>query len=322
MYLMLGKVILEPINLTAFSETQSANFAEHPVLKGRPLLQAMGLNLAEKNLEVRLHYQLGKVEQRYQALLSAKNSQQALAFIFGRGKFIGYFVITELNSTTVFTDQYGNVLCREISLKLKEYAGKIKPPKQGVALQKGKDDILGSIIPKDVIKTLNQAKATLKKGVETFQKTMRTLNAVRNTVSVMQNLVHEPQLALAQLPNVVSDLNSALGGIGELVGMQQTFSQLQDGLSVVGEFTQGVAQTHHYLQQTSHIFQSEFNLENLEDLLNLGSNALDNTLETINNLSASVQKMGAFVVLRQDEILSKEIVEQSQLYKPKEIRNG
>lgn len=42
MYFMLGNVAFEPVDLTDFNETHSADYAEHAVLKGKPRLQAMG----------------------------------------------------------------------------------------------------------------------------------------------------------------------------------------------------------------------------------------------------------------------------------------
>lgn len=147
MYLMLGTIALEPIDVTDFSEIQAARFAEHQVLKGKPRLQAMGESLAELNLSVRLHHKIGGVERRYQALLAAKAKQDALALIWGRGKFKGNFVITDIHSNTLFTDKYGNVLCRELTINLKEYVGELKNNLLGAALNIGKGSLLGSILP-------------------------------------------------------------------------------------------------------------------------------------------------------------------------------
>lgn len=82
MYFMLGNIAFEPVNLTDFSETHSADFAEHAVLKGKPRLQAMGEKLTEFSLAIRLHHKIGGVESRYQALLAAKAKQEALALIW------------------------------------------------------------------------------------------------------------------------------------------------------------------------------------------------------------------------------------------------
>lgn len=101
MYFMLGDISLESIDLTEFSENHSANYAEHAVLKGKPRLQAMGENLSDITLAVRLHYKIGGVESRYQALLSAKAKQEALALIWGRGKYKGNYVITDISSETL-----------------------------------------------------------------------------------------------------------------------------------------------------------------------------------------------------------------------------
>ena len=42
MYFMLGNIAFEPVNLTDFSETHSADFAEHAVLKGKPKIASDG----------------------------------------------------------------------------------------------------------------------------------------------------------------------------------------------------------------------------------------------------------------------------------------
>lgn len=123
MYFMLGDIALEAIDLTEFSETHAAEFAEHAVLKGKPRLQAMGEKLNELSFAIRLHHNIGGVESRYQALLTAKAEQQALALIWGRSKYKGDYVITQLTSNTLFTDKQGNALCREMTISLKEFVG-------------------------------------------------------------------------------------------------------------------------------------------------------------------------------------------------------
>ena len=120
MYFMLGNIAFEPVNLTDFSETHSADFAEHAVLKGKPRLQAVGEKLTELSFAIRLHHKIGGVESRYQALLSAKAKQEALALIWGAGKYKGNYVITDISSSTLFTDAKGNALAREMNISLRE----------------------------------------------------------------------------------------------------------------------------------------------------------------------------------------------------------
>ena len=108
MYFMLGNIAFEPVNLTDFSETHSGDFAEHAVLKGKPRLQAVGEKLTELSFAIRLHHKIGGVESRYQALLSAKAKQEALVLIWGAGKYKGNYVITDISSSTLFTDAKGN----------------------------------------------------------------------------------------------------------------------------------------------------------------------------------------------------------------------
>ena len=62
------------------------------------------------------------MESRYQALLAAKAKQEALALMWG-SKYKGNFVITDISSTTLFTDGKGNALAREMNISLREFVG-------------------------------------------------------------------------------------------------------------------------------------------------------------------------------------------------------
>lgn len=301
MYLMLGAIPLEAINLTEFSETQAANFAEHEVLKGKPRLQAMGENLTEMTFAVRLHYQIGGVESRYQSLLSAKAKQQALALLWGRGKFKGYFVITDLSSTTLFTDARGNVLCRELSVSLKEFVGEMDGGLLGSALQLGSGSILGSILPDGMTEILSDAKAVIKKGVEVYQTTTRAISAVQQAVVAVRNVIYDPLLALAAMPNVITELDGALGGLGELTGLSELFTTAQTGFGAAFEFMQGVATVNSYLNETKMLFNDGFSSDSWGDWFNLGSRAFDEAIYAMDLLAPVVSEMTAWIVLRTDE---------------------
>ena len=83
-FALLGNIAFDLLNApTAFDERRSANYAEHAVLSGKPRLQAMGLDLTEITLQLKLHHQLAPVDERYQALIAAKEKQEALALVLG-----------------------------------------------------------------------------------------------------------------------------------------------------------------------------------------------------------------------------------------------
>lgn len=301
MYLMLGDIVLEPIDITDFSETQSATFAEHAVLKGKPRLQAMGEGLTELRFACRLHYKVGHVEQRYQALLSAKRKQNALALLWGRGKFKGNFVITDISSTTLFTDKYGNVLSRELDINLKEFAGEIKNKKAGAALNAGKGALLGSFLPKEVKSALNSAKEMVKKGVAIFNEGKRVFNEVQNTISIVKQFADDPVSALASLPSAISGVDKALGGFGQLVGMSEALNSVSSVLPVVGQFTQEVSSMYSEFNSIQQEFTHAIEGADFVDWFSSVESSINTISDSFDRLAEPVAKMTAWVVLREDE---------------------
>ena len=205
MYFMLGKVAFEPVDLTDFNETHSADYAEHAVLKGKPRLQAMGEKLTELSFAIRLHHKIGGVEKRYQALLSAQAKQEAMPLIIGRGKYKGNFVITDISSATLFTDKFGNALAREMNITLREFVGDMDDNPLGAALNLGSNSLLGSILPEGALKALSEVKETVQKGAELFNQGRQIVDEVRNTIAIVRQLADDPMAALAYLPGVLGN---------------------------------------------------------------------------------------------------------------------
>lgn len=303
MYFMLGSVAFEPVDLTDFNETHAADFAEHAVLKGKPRLQAMGEKLTELNFAIRLHHTLGGVERRYQELLGAKSKQAALPLIIGRGKYKGNFVITDISSVTLFTDKFGNALCREMNINLREFVGDIEENPLGAALNIGGNSLLGSILPAGAVKALSQVKETVQKGAELFNQGRQIVDEVRNTVAVVRQLADDPMAALAYLPGVLGNLDGALGSFGELTGMSGLFEGIREVLPAISEFSQEANGIYVDLMvmKDSLTIGSQSNGSNWDSWFKPADSALDDINERIDNAAASAAEMTAWVVLRKDE---------------------
>ena len=299
MYFMLGNIAFEPVNLTDFSETHSADFAEHAVLKGKPRLQAMGEKLSELSFAIRLHHKIGGVESRYQALLAAKAKQDALALMWG-SKYKGNFVITDISSTTLFTDGKGNALAREMNISLKEFVGNGQAGLLGAALNVGGKSLLGSILPKGLTNTLSTVKSAVSRGVELYQQGKRAVDEVRNTVAIVRQLAHDPASALAYLPSTLANLDNALGGFGELVGMQSAFEGVRQYLPAISEFSRDVSAVYDDLQIMKQSF-SKAESSGWDDWFKPADESLSNINERLDNLANPVAKMTAWIVLRTDE---------------------
>lgn len=303
MYFMLGSVAFEPVDLTDFNETHAADFAEHAVLKGKPRLQAMGEKLTELNFAIRLHHTLGGVERRYQELLGAKSKQAALPLIIGRGKYKGNFVITDISSVTLFTDKFGNALCREMNINLLEFVGDIEDNPLGAALNIGGNSLLGSILPAGAVKALSQVKETVQKGAELFNQGRQIIDSVIDTVAVVRQLSDDPAAALAYLPGILKNLDGAIGNFGELTGMRDLLEGVHKVLPAASDLA----------RESAGIYED---LMSMKDSLTIGTqsggadwdswfkpadSALDDINERIDNAAAPVAEMTAWVVLRKDE---------------------
>lgn len=300
MYFMLGNIAFEPVNLTDFSETHSADFAEHAVLKGKPKLQAMGEKLTDLSFAIRLHHKIGGVESRYQSLLSAKAKQEALALMWG-SKYKGNFVITDISSTTLFTDGKGNALAREMNISLKEFVGNGQAGLLGAALNVGGKSLLGSILPQGLVNTLSTAKRAVSRAVEIYQQGKRAVDEVRNTVAVIRQLASEPASALAYLPSTLANLDSALGSFGDVVGMQSALAGVRDFLPVVSEFSSDVSAVYDDLQIMKQSFSRASADSEWNNWFTPADNALAEINERLDNSANSVAKMTAWIVLREDE---------------------
>ena len=300
MYFMLGNIAFEPVNLTDFSETHSADFTEHTVLKGKPKLQAMGEKLTDLSFAILLHHKIGGVESRYQSLLSAKAKQEALALMWG-SKYKGNFVITDISSTTLFTDGKGNALAREMNISLKEFIGNGQAGLLGAALNVGGKSLLGSILPKGLTNTLSTVKSAVSRGVELYQQGKRAVDEVRNTVAVVRQLAHDPASALAYLPSTLANLDNALGGFGELVGMQSAFEGVRQYLPAISEFSRDVSAVYDDLQIMKQSFSRASADNEWNNWFTPADNALTEINERLDNSANSVAKMTAWIVLREDE---------------------
>lgn len=303
MYFMLGSVAFEPVDLTDFNETHAADFAEHAVLKGKPRLQAMGEKLTELNFAIRLHHTLGGVERRYQELLGAKSKQAALPLIIGRGKYKGNFVITDISSVTLFTDKFGNALCREMNINLREFVGDIEDNPLGAALNIGGNSLLGSILPAGAVKALSQVKETVQKGAELFNQGRQIIDSVRDTVAVVRQLSDDPAAALAYLPGILKNLDGAIGHFGELTGMRDLLEGVHKVLPAASDLARESAGIYEDLMsmKDSLALGTQSGGTDWDSWFNPADSALGDINERVDNAAAPVAEMTAWVVLRKDE---------------------
>lgn len=102
-------------------EKGAFEFAEHPVLEGRPKLQAIGAKLAELQLEFQYHagqVDIGFITNR---LAEMRDGAEVVAVTMGDGEYLGEFVITECTFDRGATFDNGTSLTASLSVTLREY---------------------------------------------------------------------------------------------------------------------------------------------------------------------------------------------------------
>lgn len=127
MYAILGTVIFEGlIGFDSFSNERSVNYAEHALVEGYPLAQAVGYNLAKVNFSMRLHSSFCNPEAQLAVLEAAMNARTVLPLITGSGRNLGDFRINAIRETPSQTDRSGNNVVVTLDVDLSQYVEKDK----------------------------------------------------------------------------------------------------------------------------------------------------------------------------------------------------
>ncbi|MFB6404548.1 phage tail protein, partial [Pseudomonas putida] len=135
MFAVLGKIEFEVAGgFTGLEQRGSANWAEHNLIQGKPLLEWVGESLDELTFTMALHPWLGDPEAQLRTLAEAKSKHDPLAFVLGSGKYVGNFVIADINNALRRTSADGRPYATDVQISLKEYAGPFTPkvPRPGL----------------------------------------------------------------------------------------------------------------------------------------------------------------------------------------------
>lgn len=300
-FALLGNIAFDLLNApSALDERRTATFAEHAVLAGKPRLQAMGDDLTEITLQLRLHHQLAPVESRYQALVTAKEKLEPLALVLGFSQFKGHFVITEIGSQVLFSDAEGNPLAREVSVTLREFVGNTGKGLLGAALSIGGNSPLASLLPKGLTDFVSQAAKMVQKGIKIYRQTRQAISAVRETIAVMKAIANNPLEAIGQLPAVLNHLGGSVGGLAEMVGLGNSFATLTQGLKGAEPFLLGMVELSEHLKTAQMEFKRGLNERHLGEWFDLGVKAIDNADEVAQSITKPAAQLTAWIAIRGD----------------------
>lgn len=120
-YAQLGDIIFEPLaGFEQVSDNVEGVVAVYPLLEGKPYPQAMGPDLRELNIGMRLHQRFIKVAEAKTQLMAYLENGTALTLSWGNGKIEGRFILRALNTNVEESDPLGNVYCLAVNLMLLE----------------------------------------------------------------------------------------------------------------------------------------------------------------------------------------------------------
>lgn len=281
MYLMLGTLHFETLDVLSVDINQAATYAEHKVIKGKAKLQATGISLEEISLNIRLHHSLGKVESRYQALLKMKDSLTAQALVWGKDKFKGYFVIEQVTSKTVITDVQGDVLCRELSITLKESNEEPTPQKSPALALNVTLPITELPALEKITGNLSKEKESVKKGVEKLREVKQKADQARELFENVRSVAKSP-LQLANVVGAIDNIEAVFGESDLLLGAKSIISDVAGTLEEAEVMKDQVMQMKQSLDEVKAIFSGEITEDNW---FNRGSEILSHAQQHIDNLN-------------------------------------
>lgn len=122
MYAQLGNIVFEALKgFESLSDKRETQYAEHALIKGKPLLEKVGESLIEFSGSISFHVAFCNPEDEYKKLNDVRISGEVLPFIYGNSFIEGDFVLTTLERTFNQTDSKGNFISITCNIVLKEF---------------------------------------------------------------------------------------------------------------------------------------------------------------------------------------------------------
>ena len=298
MYAMLGDIRFELLDsFTSYEETHSAVFAKHDVLAGRPRLQATGNDLTTIRFGMLLHWKLANPDNAYNALISAKEAQQALALVFGSGRFAGWFVIQQLSSTTLIQDAKGRTAAREISVELLEFVGDPNNPLPTPGIMTGQNPLL-AFLPESVKGAVNKVSAAVQTGVRIYHSVEQNITDIQNLITRARTVQHNTAGWMGLIADVLSVGGQTLNKLNTLPEIGEWFGNLAGAADFLSYTGQAACQ----LQTCINLIQTGYDSGEWGDWLNTSEQVLATVEDSIGNATAGTQSLTAWLAARKDEV--------------------
>lgn len=100
---------------------KKADYAEHQVMDGKPVLQFIGLALDDLSLSFYFHEDFSSPQTAWTELVGMLESGTAFPVSMGDGRYLGMYVLDRLTQTASVMSEAGSLRAFECRVSLKEY---------------------------------------------------------------------------------------------------------------------------------------------------------------------------------------------------------
>ncbi|MDO5940645.1 phage tail protein [Burkholderia cepacia] len=241
MYALLGDVQFDLITYFDGFESQfGADFAEHALIEGKPRLQFIADKLDEIRIQLAFHAYYCDPETELAKLKTALAAHQAMTLVLGNGDYKGWFVLTEVLSSSKHTDKAGTLIALEANITLREFVGDKKSPLQPPAVQPKLPPAVAQALPasKAAIAKVSSAATTVRDGIRqavTYaNQAQSSLRVAVDAARVAQKLRDNPLAALGRVPSLLTGVKQVSGPLEKLSPtLAGLSSQLPEAASIL-----------------------------------------------------------------------------------------
>lgn len=224
MFALLGDVQFDLITYFDGFESQfGADYAEHPLIEGKPRLQFVGDKLDEIRIQLAFHLHYCDPEAELAKLKNALAAHQAMALVLGNGDYKGWFVLTDVQATSKHTDKAGTLIALEASITLREFVGDKKNPLQPPAVQPKLPPAAAKALPASQtagVATLASGTAAvrdnIRQAVTYANQAQSALRVAVDAARLAQKLRDNPLAALGRVPSLLTGMKQVAGPLENL----------------------------------------------------------------------------------------------------------
>lgn len=242
MFALLGDVQFDLITYFDGFESQfGADYAEHPLIEGKPRLQFVGDKLDEIRIQLAFHLHYCDPEAELVKLKDALAAHQAMALVLGNGDYKGWFVLTDVQATSKHTDKAGTLIALEASITLREFVGDKKNPLPPPAVQPKLPPAAAKALPASQtagIATLASGAAAvrdnIRQAVTYANQAQSALRVAVDAARLAQKLRDNPLAALGRVPSLLTGMKQVAGPLEKLSPtLASLTSQLPEASSIL-----------------------------------------------------------------------------------------